>query len=922
MDELVIIHEIDRLDNLHCIVRQDLKELGVKLPKWKRVNKLNKNRSRYGSQTQDDVFTNAIFGEPLKKLAGTLLTGYGYVPQFLIDAAKVVDANIDTEGIFRKSGSITRQKELMRDVEAGKPLDSANIHDVASLIKQFFRKLPEPIFITIYHESFVRCFSLSPEKDQKRALLELCLLLPLENIGALRYTLHLLNRIAAKNMQNKMTSNNLAVVMAPNLVHLNKAKEKVNSGEEKLLHIHTSIIQLLITNWHLVGMVSGAQRQQLSMMAEWCGTDDEQLEANDENAVENTDAASRKKRKRSGSLTGFVSSLAHGFAKLRRSTDGKNMYGISGANMTSNMDMTGNTTNSIDTTSMSMTASINMTTSSGEDMSLLTHDSISQTQGRLVDTTTPCVIRKRPMCADSVAFSAAKKQAILGNLPQRSALASTPFTPASTLKSGYYNPRSAVKAADLNITAPAFGSLNVTTPALGSKNTRKKLNLFTSPSSSKMKRFLSSFLPRPTVDPTAPETPSAEEKPDKSKNFFRRLSGSRARKNASRNASASMEPSEDQLAGFGIDSTASSITSAVMVSQPSPLSALDESVVVVDDQDSINDSTNAASVLINTLKKQNCAPDIMCEAEARDCEVASNGQDKSECVDDHSLRKECPLVAENDQLDRKPYTPRRQILAKLDFGRQSSAFCKVADDQNSGLRRSRRDEFEKRKKNGVKPKHEGKQNDQGLGADFCLRKLELSSYWHVEDSPDPGRDSPSLQSRRHLLDVLLPPPRGFGDQSLLKETDIDGTAATPDEDIDVGSDLETISVFSSSSGVAVTRTDSGQYLIHHSKSSTSLDSSESYDSALKPSTTPKALQTSVSNDSLFSTESYMSDGSIRSAPRHALYSSSDSGKSSLLGDAAELVSLPGCDKSNGAAVMKDKFDVDKKCDSKKRVSFR
>lgn len=108
-------------------------------------------------------------------------------------------------------------------------------------------------------------------------------------------------------------------------------------------------------------------------------------------------------------ISGFVSSLAHGFAKLRRSTDGRSMYGLSGANMTANMDMTGNTTSSIDTTSISLTASINMTTSSGEDMSLLTHDSISQTQGRLVDMTTPCVIRKRPMCADSVAFSAAKK---------------------------------------------------------------------------------------------------------------------------------------------------------------------------------------------------------------------------------------------------------------------------------------------------------------------------------------------------------------------------------------------------------------------------------------------------------------------------------------------------------------------------------
>lgn len=60
-----------------------------------------------------------------------------------------------------------------------------------------------------------------------------------------------------------MTANNLALVMAPNMMHLNKGTEKMNSGEEKLLHVHTCIIELFIKNWELVGMVDSALRQQV-----------------------------------------------------------------------------------------------------------------------------------------------------------------------------------------------------------------------------------------------------------------------------------------------------------------------------------------------------------------------------------------------------------------------------------------------------------------------------------------------------------------------------------------------------------------------------------------------------------------------------------------------------------------------------------
>lgn len=91
----------------------------------------------------------------------------------------------------------------------------------------------------------------------------MCLLLPIENVGTLRYLLHMLSRVATNCEKNKMTANNLALVMAPNLMHNNKGGEKMSSAEEKLLHIQACIVEVLIKHWDLVGMVSAGLQQQV-----------------------------------------------------------------------------------------------------------------------------------------------------------------------------------------------------------------------------------------------------------------------------------------------------------------------------------------------------------------------------------------------------------------------------------------------------------------------------------------------------------------------------------------------------------------------------------------------------------------------------------------------------------------------------------
>ena len=68
------------------------------------------------------------------------------------------------------------------------------------------------------------------------ALMLLCLLLPLPHLTTLRYIMCFLSRVAKNAASNKLDTPNLAVCMAPNILHNSTKAEKMNS-ESKLLHV-------------------------------------------------------------------------------------------------------------------------------------------------------------------------------------------------------------------------------------------------------------------------------------------------------------------------------------------------------------------------------------------------------------------------------------------------------------------------------------------------------------------------------------------------------------------------------------------------------------------------------------------------------------------------------------------------------------
>ncbi|XP_041351525.1 uncharacterized protein LOC121370398 [Gigantopelta aegis] len=479
------ISAVDKIDNLRTFVKQDLRDMGIKLPKTKKAKKLNNSRAF----SQDGLLAaSGIFGNFLAHVPCEYISGCGYVPKFLVDAADHIKKNVDLEGIFRKSGVVSRQKELKQQTEEGKELDVSNVNDLTGLIKQFFRELPEPLFTSLYHDSFIKCYQLANDISVTSAILLLCLLLPAEHLSTLQFIMQLFGFIAKHCDQNKMDAANLAVVMAPNLMHVNSKSEKMNSTEEKLLQIQTSIVELLVKNADCIGMISESLYQRQALMTECFGTDDE-LDASGDNTLEDSKDVKKKekKRKRSGSFQGLVSTIANGLAKLRRSTDGKNV-----------------------STTQPGTAHNNESTQSLP--SRLEHASHHMV--------TPVVIRKRKVSGD-VPFSASKKKAILQHLPQQATLASTPFTPGIGRRKKENDAR---KMGVLNTPSITFGETSqlpfTATPCPDIKTSRKKLNLFSPLSSKKLKR---------TPSGANLSTQSAK-KQLKAKNIFRRMSGGKADK--------------------------------------------------------------------------------------------------------------------------------------------------------------------------------------------------------------------------------------------------------------------------------------------------------------------------------------------------------------------------------------------------------
>lgn len=206
-----------------------------------------------------------VFGVPLENLPRTYLPDFGLVPGFLVQACSLLTERIATVGLFRKPGSLPRIKNIRAKLNRGEDcLATALPYDVATLIKQFCRELPEPLFPLELHAALLKAQALPKQEDRTSALQLLSCLLPARNSSTLNYLLDFLYKVSQRCNDNLMTSSNLATVFVPCLL---PPPNKTEMSEGRL-ELRVLVLRTFIDNPQLFGVIPKAVMDSMEFLRE------------------------------------------------------------------------------------------------------------------------------------------------------------------------------------------------------------------------------------------------------------------------------------------------------------------------------------------------------------------------------------------------------------------------------------------------------------------------------------------------------------------------------------------------------------------------------------------------------------------------------------------------------------------------------
>ncbi|XP_076321722.1 rho GTPase-activating protein 7-like isoform X1 [Tachypleus tridentatus] len=168
-----------------------------------------------------DYKDKVVFGVPLLLILQK--TGHPLPPSIQAAMRYLQKTAVSSVGLFRKSGVRSRIQKL-RNLNESNPenisYEEQQPYDVADMLKQYFRELPDALLTNKLSETFISIFQYIPTENQKEAVQAAILLMPDENREVLQSLLTFLQEVSLCCDENQMTATNLAVCFAPSLFHL------------------------------------------------------------------------------------------------------------------------------------------------------------------------------------------------------------------------------------------------------------------------------------------------------------------------------------------------------------------------------------------------------------------------------------------------------------------------------------------------------------------------------------------------------------------------------------------------------------------------------------------------------------------------------------------------------------------------------
>ncbi|XP_014441441.1 rho GTPase-activating protein 21 isoform X2 [Tupaia chinensis] len=160
-----------------------------------------------------------------------------YIPLIVDICCKLVEERgLEYTGIYRVPGNNAAISSMQEELNKG--MTDIDIQDdkwrdlnvISSLLKSFFRKLPEPLFTNDKYADFIEANRKEDPLDRLRTLKRLIHDLPEHHYETLKFLSAHLKTVAENSEKNKMEPRNLAIVFGPTLVR---------TSEDNMTHMVT-----------------------------------------------------------------------------------------------------------------------------------------------------------------------------------------------------------------------------------------------------------------------------------------------------------------------------------------------------------------------------------------------------------------------------------------------------------------------------------------------------------------------------------------------------------------------------------------------------------------------------------------------------------------------------------------------------------
>ncbi|XP_058809437.1 rho GTPase-activating protein 33 [Phymastichus coffea] len=180
------------------------------------------NRPSRRRLKQSGILRERVFGCDLGE---HLLNSAREVPNVLACCAEFIERHGLVDGIYRLSGVSSNIQRLRHafDEDRVPALHTdegilRDIHSVASLLKMYFRELPNPLCTYQLYSSFVGAVQPASDAERLARMRDAVRKLPPPHYRTLEYLMRHLVRVAARGEETGMTARNVAIVWAPNLL--------------------------------------------------------------------------------------------------------------------------------------------------------------------------------------------------------------------------------------------------------------------------------------------------------------------------------------------------------------------------------------------------------------------------------------------------------------------------------------------------------------------------------------------------------------------------------------------------------------------------------------------------------------------------------------------------------------------------------